>query len=59
MRKHLLEYDDVLNKQREIIYEDRFEALSGESLKLKFINMLRREFAAAANNYLPGKHVDD
>ena len=59
MRKHLLEYDDVLNKQREIIYEDRFEALSGESLKLKFIDMLRREFSAAANHHLPGKHVDD
>jgi len=59
MRKHLLEYDDVLNKQREIIYEDRFEALSGESLKLKFIEMLRREFSSAANRHLPTKHVDD
>jgi len=59
MRKHLLEYDDVLNKQREIIYEDRFEALSGESLKLKFIEMLRREFSSAANHHLPTKHVDD
>ena len=59
MRKHLLEYDDVLNKQREIIYEDRFEALSGESLKLKFIEMLRREFSSAAAHHLPTKHVDD
>ena len=59
MRKHLLEYDDVLNKQREIIYEDRYEALRGESLKLKFIDMLRREFSAAANHHLHGKHVDD
>jgi preprotein translocase subunit SecA len=59
MRKHLLDYDDVLNKQREVIYEDRFEALSGESLREKFINMLRREFADAANHHLPGKHVDD
>ena len=59
MRKHLLDYDDVLNKQREIIYEDRFEALSGASLKLKFIEMLRREFAGAAAQHLPGKHIDD
>ncbi|MBT9158442.1 MAG: Protein translocase subunit SecA [Firmicutes bacterium] len=29
LRKHVLEYDDVLNKQREIIYRQRFEALSG------------------------------
>ncbi len=59
MRKHLLDYDDVLNKQREVIYEDRFEALSGESLREKFVNMLRREFADAVNHHLPGKHVDD
>jgi len=59
MRKHLLDYDDVLNKQREVIYEDRFEALSGESLKLKFVEMLRREFAESANHHLPGKHIDD
>ena len=59
MRKHLLDYDDVLNKQREVIYEDRFEALSGESLKLKFVEMLRREFAEAANHHLPGKHIDN
>ena len=59
MRKHLLDYDDVLNKQREIIYEDRSEALSGESLKIKFIDMLRREFADSAAQHLPGKHIDD
>ena len=59
MRKHLLDYDDVLNKQREIIYEDRFETLSGESLKVKFVDMLRREFAEAAGHHLPGKHIDN
>ncbi|MCI0845018.1 MAG: preprotein translocase subunit SecA, partial [Chloroflexi bacterium] len=59
MRKHLLDYDDVLNKQRQVIYEDRFEALSGESLKLKFVEMLRREFAESADHHLPGKHIDD
>jgi len=59
MRKHLLEYDDVLNKQREVIYQDRHEALSSESLKTKFIEMMRREFADAADHHLPGKHVDN
>ena len=59
MRKHLLDFDDVLNKQREIIYEDRYEALSGESLKTKFIDMLRREFAEAAAQHLAGNHNDD
>ncbi len=32
IRKHLLEYDDVLTKQREVIYERRMRALSGEDL---------------------------
>ncbi|MEA1995838.1 MAG: preprotein translocase subunit SecA [Campylobacterota bacterium] len=33
MRKHLLEYDDVMNKQREIIYTQRKEILKGMDLK--------------------------
>ncbi|MDY6854269.1 MAG: preprotein translocase subunit SecA [Thermodesulfobacteriota bacterium] len=33
IRKHLLEYDDVMNKQREVIYQERKEVLSGEDLK--------------------------
>lgn len=33
IRKHLLEYDDVMNKQREVIYRQRREVLQGEQLK--------------------------
>ena len=33
IRKHLLEYDDVMNKQREVIYNQRRQALGGEGLK--------------------------
>ncbi len=33
VRKHLLEYDDVMNKQREVIYKIRDEVLIGENLK--------------------------
>jgi len=32
MRKHLLEYDDVMNRQRQVIYEQRKKALRGEEL---------------------------
>tara|TARA_B000000460_G_scaffold198340_1_gene144921 strand:- start:1592 stop:2488 length:897 start_codon:yes stop_codon:yes gene_type:complete len=59
MRKHLLDYDDVLNKQRGVIYEDRFEALSGESLRQKFVDMLKRTFQESTNHHLPGRHIDD
>lgn len=33
IRKHLLEYDDVMNRQREVIYAQRREVLAGEQLK--------------------------
>jgi preprotein translocase subunit SecA len=33
IRKHLLEYDDVMNKQREVIYRQRREVLAGEDLR--------------------------
>ena len=33
IRKHLLEYDDVLNKQREVVYNERREVLKGQTLK--------------------------
>jgi preprotein translocase subunit SecA len=41
IRKHLLEYDDVMNKQREVIYKQRRDALSGESLRPTIEEMIR------------------
>ena len=59
MRKHLLEYDDVLNKQREVIYSDRHQALSEGNLRDKTLEMLRQEYARLVAQYLPGRHSDD
>src|SRR2546423_1829 len=39
IRKHLLEYDDVLNKQREVVYNQRREVLKGEALKEQVLEM--------------------
>ncbi|HUY26124.1 MAG TPA: preprotein translocase subunit SecA [Candidatus Binataceae bacterium] len=50
IRKHLLEYDDVMNKQREVIYGRRKELLSGAPLKDDVLDMsdqLVEEIAAA------------
>nr|WP_320050281.1 preprotein translocase subunit SecA [uncultured Desulfuromonas sp.] len=33
IRKHLIEYDDVMNRQREVIYEQRREVLAGENIR--------------------------
>jgi preprotein translocase subunit SecA len=50
IRKQLLEYDDVMNQQREVIYRQRREALDGKSLKPSILEMIRdkaEEIAAA------------
>lgn len=39
IRKHLLEYDDVLNKQREVVYNERREVLKGQTLKEQIIEL--------------------
>ena len=40
IRKHLLEYDDVMNKQRTVIYEKRRHALMGERIGMDIANMI-------------------
>ena len=40
-RKSVLEYDDVMNKQREIIYDQRKQVLDGKDLKETVLNMMR------------------
>ena len=40
-RKHLLEYDDVMNTQREVVYTKRRNALSGERIEIDILNMMQ------------------
>ncbi len=40
VRKHVLQYDDVMNLQREVIYEQRGKVLNGENIKDIYLNML-------------------
>jgi preprotein translocase subunit SecA len=40
IRKHLIEYDDVMNKQREVIYTQRKEILAGEEIRESFLDMM-------------------
>ncbi|MDP3486900.1 MAG: preprotein translocase subunit SecA, partial [Bacillota bacterium] len=53
-RKHVLEYDDVSNQQREIIYRQRREALAGE-LTGVIENMLEEIIANTVDAYIPAK----
>ena len=56
IRKRLLEYDDVMNSQREVIYTRRRNALFGERLQLDIMNML---FDTCEDIILNTKGVDD
>ena len=49
IRKHLIEYDDVMNQQREVIYRQRREALDGNSLKSAIEDMIRDKAAEIAD----------
>lgn len=40
VRKRLLEYDDVMNAQREVVYKRRYNALNGERLRVDLANMV-------------------
>ncbi len=42
IRKHLLEYDDVMNQQREVIYKMRANALRGQNLRDQIIEMIEQ-----------------
>ncbi|GAI32027.1 unnamed protein product, partial [marine sediment metagenome] len=43
MRKHLVEYDDVINKQREVIYGERRKIIGGADLKSNIISLVSEE----------------
>jgi len=53
IRKHLLEYDEVMNEQRKIVYSQRQEVLKGENLKGIVFNMIDDRIASAIEEYLP------
>ncbi|MDK2824244.1 MAG: preprotein translocase subunit SecA [Clostridia bacterium] len=42
IRKHVLEYDDVMNKQREVIYSQRRKVLIGENIKESILDMIEK-----------------
>jgi len=53
IRKHLLEYDDVMNKQREIVYGMRREILEGESQEETVLEWIGEVVAALVGRYAP------
>ncbi|MGA2410211.1 MAG: SEC-C metal-binding domain-containing protein, partial [Candidatus Binataceae bacterium] len=60
IRKHLLEYDDVMNKQREVVYHRRRQLLSGEPLKEEILEMAEEQVETIVNAHADAdKDADD
>ncbi|QXM05197.1 preprotein translocase subunit SecA [Crassaminicella indica] len=51
IRKHVLQYDDVMNKQREVMYKERKRVLEGENLREHIMGMLSSLVDSAIENY--------
>ena len=60
VRKNVLQYDDVMNTQREIIYKQRKQVLDGEDLQTSIQNMLRTMVENAIQGHMgEQKHMDE
>ena len=58
-RKNVLEYDDVMNTQREVIYKQRRRVLDGEDMKASMENMIRTTIHNAIRGHMgEQKHMD-
>ncbi len=59
IRKNVLEFDDVMNQQREIIYGQRRKVLNGEDLQDTMAQMLRDDVHGSVDSFLAGDVPDD
>src|SRR5213076_1730021 len=59
IRKRVLEYDDVMNQQREVIYEYRDRVLEGEDIGDEAREQVREVVERLVNEYTPGDFVEE
>lgn len=59
IRKRLLEYDDVMNSQREVIYKKRKHALFGERLEVDLLNMMYDSVEELVNEHHGSDNFED
>jgi preprotein translocase subunit SecA len=55
-RRHVVEYDDVMNKQREVIYGERRKILEGTDTRTNLMNMIDRLVAAEVPTFCEGRN---
>lgn len=59
IRKNVLQYDDVMNRQREIIYGQRAKVLNGEDIHESILDMIKDTIEETVNQYLPDSEIHD
>ncbi|HET9045618.1 MAG TPA: SEC-C metal-binding domain-containing protein, partial [Casimicrobiaceae bacterium] len=59
IRKQLLEYDDVANDQRRVIYQQRNDLLEGDDVAETIGNMIRGEIDTSVKRYIPMESVEE
>ncbi|MBI4995037.1 preprotein translocase subunit SecA [Candidatus Peregrinibacteria bacterium] len=59
IRKHLVEYDDVMNKQREIIYSRRRKMLFSQDIKNDILVLIEKEAEAIVLNHAGGRRKEE
>jgi preprotein translocase subunit SecA len=55
IRKHTVEFDDVMNKQRTIIYADRRAILQGQDMRERILQMIGEEIGSLVDQHLPAE----
>ena len=58
IRKHVVEYDDVMNTQRDVIYSERNKILEGADFKANILEMVRDEIDALVETHLPERQEE-
>ena len=59
LRKHVVEYDDVMNKHREVIYAIRRRILEGENLHERMLEIIEGQIGVAIAAHSAGDDIDD
>ena len=59
IRKHTVQFDDVMNKQRIIIYGDRRAILAGKDMREQIIDMIKQEIESQVDQHMPEGEEDE
>jgi preprotein translocase subunit SecA len=59
IRKHVVQYDDVMNRHRDLIYTERRKILEGADLRANILEMVEQEIERAFDAFAPGDRAQD